>query len=275
FPTWQKRGPVLSQPFRLAPTGPPIWAFAWKGLLAAGRRYSGRNAILGASLCVGLGIGIRIAAQTQESDVWIMVIRSIGGMIVWTLYSFILFGPSPEGFGLIESMALLKPLPIRGPTVFLGSMLAEVSKAMFVFFLLWSAGAGFSSDWLQQNPMVGVGILVTSFAAMMLLVAVASAVRLAVVLWLPFTASFETGPTAIGHNLLIFALRILPIVGLLLAPVGFSVGAAMLMKSFAYAIPISLGLGVMILACEIVPMVMLGGWLYDRFDLVQDSRTFA
>ena len=40
------------------------------------------------------------------------------------------------------------------------------------------------------------------------------------------------------------------------------------------AIPVSLGIGIMILALEIVPVVMLGGWLYDRFDLVRDSGTF-
>ena len=62
-----------------------------------------------------------------------------------------------------------------------------------------------------------------------------------------------------------------PITGL----VGRAFAGALLLGSFAYAIPISLGLGIMILACEIVPIVMLGGWLYDRFDLVQDSGTFA
>ena len=263
------KGAVKRQPFRLAQQGPPVWAFLWKGLLSTGRFYSIRNLAVACAAAFTLGLWLQ-SLLPEIGPGFPKTGALIAGQIALMIYMMVLFRRSQEGLGMIESMTLLKLLPLRGSTVFAGSVFSEVGVFMGVYLIVWVLAAASTSTFLIENAFYGVGLVLTSFAAMGVLVALASAVRLCIALWLPFTATLQTGPAAMGHNFLVLITRELPI-HLLLLPPGIVVGFLVFALGPVRFMPIAcIVAGGAVAAAEVYGVVRIGGWLYDRFDVAAE-----
>ena len=263
---------LRGQPFRLAPIGPPVWAYVWKGILAAGRLFRPPVAFIGLLLSVGLGMILRTLVDGLGLDeTGDCIALPVAAMCAWMIYFFILFGQSREGFGMIETMSVLKPLPAPGRAVFLGSLLAEVSTVMVIYSLLAGATAGYLIRWMAMNPLFGSLLFASALFAIGSLVALASGLRMAIVLWLPFTATIQVGPSHVGHNFLVFLTRLVGLFVLLIPPALIVAVVGVLVGEMRYASHLCLMAGGAVILLEVKILGELGGRLYDRFDPVLEA----
>lgn len=263
------RGPVKAQPFHLAPTGSVLWAYLWDGLLGTSRRLNYHNLLIGIVLCAALGAALGVGADRLGLDARgrMAVGLGVGGNLAFMIYVIRVLGRRRLEIGVVETLEVLKPLPIPGRVVFLGKLLGEFVSTMALYLLLWSAVVPFAADGLILASPLGLPIVALSFAALGVFVTLGYGTAMVLALWLPFTAAFRAAPVDLLHNTTALLFRFFGLLVLLLPPGIGAVIVALLFRGLPAAPIACLGIAMGIMIIEVMILVPLGGSLYDRFDV--------
>lgn len=229
MPREEKRRP----PFELSPRGPPEVALIWKGLIAAGRLFNMRAALLlaltlvPAAAIMGLVGGAAVGAATAS-----MIL-----LMFWVMTA--LFGSALSRSDLrrdLEYTDVLRSLPMTGRQIVLGEALGSLAPAAVVQWLLLAVGLALAPSRGQLLPLeldeklaFGVAGAVAGPCVTLAGILVQNAVVIFVPAWVTNPKQGPQGPEAAGLGMIILLGMLLGI-GLGLLPafifgalVGFAV----------------------------------------------------
>lgn len=262
--------PVRTRPFGLAPRGTATMAFAWKAILAGGRTWTPGYLVLA---LIGAGVSGRVVGALDLGvPPWFVPI--LVGVVAAMIPANLLLSPSREGIGTIDTMALLRPLPVRGHSVVGGIVLGETAVGLVWLTLIAAFGVGWGAALLPPGELGRLAAIVAASlvpaAAVMLL---ATSLRASIVLLLPTVGRVEIGPEAIGSNFLAMIVRSLGL-SVLGGPVAVAALAGGVLVGVIAGMPAGwIGAGAaatLVLLLESVGLVLLGGRFYDRFDITAE-----
>jgi ABC-2 type transport system permease protein len=265
-----RRGPPL---FRLAGTGAPWVAIAWKNLLA-GTRVSRRQLIIWAIAFFIMPVTMAVAMHGQHG-----VLLPMLGIVPLVLAPFIaIIGPHAMRNDLrmdIDNIDILRSYPLSGRHMLLGEllaplgMLAVIEWALLVISIGVNAFVGGKTE--VAMAFAGGGMI----AVLPALTACGLVLRNLIVLILPSwaapSAQETRGLEVFGQRLLVMV-GTLVVLGLVLVPAG-AVGMVV-----AILLGPSLGIGVVPIVCVVAAAVAIGeaylalgllGRAFERFDLTQ------
>ncbi|HVJ29382.1 MAG TPA: putative ABC exporter domain-containing protein, partial [Gammaproteobacteria bacterium] len=113
----------VRDPFKLRDTGQPELAFLWKNLLAMGRLFTLRSALVGAAIIAGACLWLA-SAELRGAQVFV----ATSGAVLFAIVLF--FGPMMARQDLrsdLKNADILKTYPLDGAQVVFGEMLAPIA----------------------------------------------------------------------------------------------------------------------------------------------------
>jgi hypothetical protein len=267
----------LRDPFKLRDTGRPELAFFWKNLVAMGRLFTPRAALMAAALVAVLCLWLAVA-DLRGGKAFVAVAATVLLPIV------MFFGPMFARQDLrsdLKNADILKTYPLDGATIVFGEMLAPIAVLSVLSWLALFAVALTGATTATQMPIfvkvlgpLAVAVCTPFFLALQLVIQ--NGIALIFPAWVQSVSNHgEHGLDVMGQRLLFFGGQILLLaLGMLPA----SLAAVITFFAVNWAIgPIVAG----VLACLIVLTILTVEiwvgvrWLgerFARFDLSSELR---
>jgi ABC-2 type transport system permease protein len=264
-------------PFKLRPIGPPAVALLWKNLISAGQMYSLRIwvSLVVFAVCVSVGTG-----QASGGSGARQVLGSIAAMLMgWSLLVGTQF--LRQDFRQDLPLAdILKTYPMRSWQLALGEILAPAAALtgiqwfllVLVVGLFWEQAAarlGWQS-WLG----LGFGAALIIPVLDLITLQIPNAAALLFPAWFQAAKSGGAGIEVTGQRLIfmlgqmvVFVVALIPAAALF-ARVFFLVK---MLLGTATAIPLASIAAAIVLAVEAGLGVMLLGWLFERYDVSEET----
>jgi hypothetical protein len=269
----------LPDPFRLDRGGRPEIAFLWKNLLAMGRPFRPRSALVAAAIVAVTCSWLAASPQYRTAQGFVQ----LGALITVLLVT--LLGPRIVRHDLradLKNSDILKTYPLRGEQIVLGELLAPIAVLSGIAWLgLLAFALSLPPQARATLPpfalpagVLGAATLVPVFCAMQLVVE--NGVALLFPAWVDTVSNrAERGLEVLGQRVLFFAGQIL-LLGVAVLPAAIAALPAFLVARFA------LGAQAGAVAAWLVALAVLGAetwvgvrWLgerFERFDLSAELR---
>ena len=265
----------LRDPFTLRDSGRPETAFLWKNLVAMGRLFTPRSALVAAAV-VAVGCSWLVGADLRGGQAFVAVAATVVLPIVLFL------GPMFARQDLrsdLKNSDILKTYPLDGATIVLGEMLAPIAVLSVMTWLALLAvtllGPGEQIPaYVRILGALAVGVCTPFFCALQLVIH--NGIALTFPAWVQSVSNHgEHGLDVMGQRLLFFAGMILLLaLGLLPA----ALGAALTFFAVSWlvgpivAAPLAWLVVLTILGVEIGAGVRWLGVRFARFDLSSELR---
>lgn len=201
----------LRDPFKLRDTGRPEVAFLWKNLVAMGRLFTPRTALIAAAVVAGACLWLAFA-ELRGGQAFVAVSATV------SLPILLFFGPMFARQDLrsdLKNADILKTYPLDGATVVLGEMLAPIAVLSVMTWLALFAGALTSAMTDTQLPLfvkivgpLALAVCAPFFCALQLVIH--NGIALVFPAWVQSVSNQgEHGFDVLGQRLLFFAGMIL------------------------------------------------------------------
>jgi hypothetical protein len=265
----------VRDPFRLRDTGIPEIAFLWKNLLAMGRLFKPRSALVAAAVIAGVSLWLS-SAELRGGQVFFTVAAAVVLLIV------LLLGPQFARHDLrsdLKNADILKTYPLAGAQIVFGEMLAPIAVLSAIAWLALlaltlSAAPPNLPVWARTVAPLAVAVATPFFCALQLVVL--NAVALLFPAWVQSVSNpGEHGLDVMGQRLLFVTGQVL-LLGFGLLPAVIGAGVTFLVANWLA------GLAVAGLLAWLVVLIVLGveiwagvRWLgarFARFDLSAELR---
>lgn len=275
LPSLRRRRP----PFPLAPRGRPEVALLWKNLIAAGRIFSlGNLAVAAPLLCLAAWGAKRLATGTPAGGILAAL-----GFQAWIFAALLLLlGPTLFRSDLradLLNVSILKTLPLSGPGLVLGEVLAPAALVTVLQALLLGLGfalVGQPDGWSAADlAAVAAAFLIQAAPLNVLSALIQNGAVLLFPSWHALGPERARGFEALGQRLLSSLLFLVALAAAYL-PAGaiFAFGLLLARPRFGWlaAPPLAL-LAALPAALEAAFGVLLVGWLFERFDPSKELDT--
>jgi len=266
-------------PFRIYGRGRPEAAFLWKNLLAMGRLFRLRSALVAAAIVVVACSWLATRPEYRAAQGVIQISALVAVVLVNLL------GPRFVRHDLradLKNSDILKTFPLRGSQIVLGEMLAPI---IVLSALTWLALLAFSLSlppdarasippFVLTGGVLGAATLAPLFCAIQLVLE--NGIALLFPAWVAAASNYgERGLDVLGQRLLFFAAQIL-LLALALVPAAVGAVAAFLAAS-GVAGPRA---GVVAAWLAVLAVLGVEWWLgirwlgerFERFDLSEELR---
>jgi hypothetical protein len=262
-------------PFRLRDTGTPEIAFLWKNLLAMGRLFKPRSALVAAAVIAGVSLWLS-SAELRGGQVFVTVAATVVLLIV------LLLGPQFARHDLrsdLKNADILKTYPLAGAQIVFGEMLAPIAVLSAITWLALLALALSVAPpnlpvWARAAGALAVAVATPFFFALQILVL--NAVALLFPAWVQSASNpGEHGLDVMGQRLLLVAGQML-LLGFGLLPAVIGAGVTFLAANWL-AGPALAGLLAWLVVLTVLGVEIWAGtrWLgerFARFDLSAELR---
>lgn len=281
------RGARHHEPFRLASTGPPEVAIAWKNLMLRTRAPLGRTAALVAMIPVVLA---GVAAFFGPPVTIIITVFGIALLCGIPLFAGLVLRNDLRTDLLHTD--LLRTWPLRGSRLVLAEMLAPAVNVLLVMLLgcgLVAAGAfGEAMNGEEVRivllpealtgahpllvlPVLLVSLLVVGLAVALLSLAILNLAVLLVPSWIGLGLNVRRGTAVLGQRLLVGLGYLLAMLTAAL-PVLLVLGAVAALHVFlkipfhVWELPLLAAVAALLLGIEVAILTRLAGSVWDRMD---------
>jgi ABC-2 type transport system permease protein len=211
----------LRDPFRLRSTGRPEIAFLWKNLLAMGRLFTPRSALVAAAIIAAACVGFAIGDLRGGQAAFAVISTLVFGIVL-------LLGPQLARHDLrsdLKNADILKTYPLDGAQVVFGELLAPTAVLSVIAWLALlavslTAGTAEIPAYLKLLAPLAVAVGVPFFCALQLVIQ--NAIALTFPAWVQSVSNpGEHGLDVMGQRLLFMAGQIFVLaLGLLPASLG-------------------------------------------------------
>jgi ABC-2 type transport system permease protein len=257
-------------PFRMDGPGRPEVAFLWKNLLAMGRLFRPRSALIAAAV---LAVACSWLAGRPEYRTAQGVVQMLA---LISLPIVMLFGPAIARHDLradLKNSDVLKTYPLRGSQIVLGEMLAPIAVlsaitwlALLAFSLSLPPAARASiPPFLLTGGVLGGAVLAPLFCALQLVLQ--NGVALLFPAWVETVSNRgEHGLDVLGQRLLFLAGQTL-MLGLVLLPAAVGAVPAFFLATWTVGPRVGAVLAWLVVLAVLGVETWLGvRWLGDRFE---------
>jgi len=265
----------LRDPFKLRDSGRPETAFLWKNLVAMGRLFTPRSALVAAAIVAAACLWL-VTAELRGGQAFVGVAATVLLPIV------LFFGPMFARQDLrsdLKNADILKTYPLDGATIVFGEMLAPIAVLSAITWLallaLTIVGPGDQIPaYVRLLGALAIGVCTPFFCALQLVIH--NGIALTFPAWVQSVSNQgEHGLDVLGQRLLFFAgLILLLALGLLPA----ALGAVVTFFAVSWLVgPIVAALLAWLVVLTILGVEIGAGvrWLgerFSRFDLSSELR---
>jgi hypothetical protein len=267
----------LRDPFKLRETGRPELAFLWKNLVAMGRLFTPRSALIAAGIIV-VACSWLTFADLRGGKAFVAVAATVAIPIL------LFFGPMFARQDLrsdLKNADILKTYPLDGATVVFGQMLAPIAVLSVMTWLVLLAVTLTGATTPTQLPLlakvlgpVAIAVAVPFLCALQLVIH--NGVALIFPAWVASVSNQgEHGLDVLGQRLLFFAgLIVLLALGVLPAALGAAITffVVNLAAGPIVAAPLAWLVVLSVLGVEVWAGVRFLGERFARFDLSSELR---
>lgn len=266
----------VRDPFPLPDTGRPELAFLWKNLLAMGRLFTARNALIAAAIVAAACLGLAIA-DLRGAQVLVAIISTM-------LLGFVmLLGPQFTRHDLrsdLKNADMLKTYPLAGSQIVFGEMLAPIAVLSVIAWLallamaLSAAGAEQVPAYVRVVGPLAIAVAAPFLCALQLVIQ--NAIALIFPAWVQSVSNpNEHGLDVMGQRLLFMAGQIFVLsLGLLPASIGAAIAffVAAWLAGPVIAVVLAWLVVLTVLGVEVWAGVHWLGERFARFDLSSELR---
>lgn len=268
------------EPFRLAASGRPEFAFLWKNLLSTWPYFTVRAWAVAAFVIVAAGIWLHRHPDAR------LLASTVGGVALIFAAYVLIVGPQFARQDIRSDLAhadILKTYPLRGWQILVGELLTPTAILTGVLWLaLLTAAVAFQAAgaqlaWLTPalRVVAGLGLALIAPVVVALQLLVPNAAALLFPGWFQLSRTRGGGPEVIGQRMIFFFAQIVTMLGALL-PAGLAGGAVILMFHWVIGVPAAVVLATMavfvVLAGEVWAGVRWLGARFEALDLSADLR---
>ena len=265
----------IRDPFKLRDTGQPALAFLWKNLLAMGRLFTLRSALVAAAIVAAACLWL---ASAELRGAQVFVATSSAVLFAITLF----FGPMMARQDLrsdLKNADILKTYPLDGAQIVFGEMLAPIAALSVMAWLailavtLTGAAAPIPA-YVKVLAPLAVAVGVPFLCALQLVIH--NGIALVFPAWVASVSNHgEHGLDVLGQRLLFFAGQFLLLAfGLLPALLGAAITffVVNLLAGPIIAAPLAWLVVLSVLGVEVWAGVRWLGERFARFDLSSELR---